>query len=69
MTRSRATRYDAVARDTVASGALLRLFDITTLPVLIHSFACAETRAEDPMIRAFRGWFLTQADDRLATAK
>ncbi|EAQ04547.1 Transcriptional regulator, LysR family protein [Pseudooceanicola batsensis HTCC2597] len=48
--------YDMMVRDTLASGRLVRLFDQVTLPFVIYSFACAEARAGEPMIRAFRHW-------------
>lgn len=48
--------YDAVVRDTLASGRLVRLFHEITVPVLIYSVAYPEHRASDPMIRAFADW-------------
>lgn len=48
--------YDAMVRDTVASGRLVRLFDQVTMPVAIYSVACPEHRAMDPMIRGFSDW-------------
>ena len=49
--------YDAMVRDTVAAGRLVRLFDTVTLPVVIYSVAYPEHRANDPLIRAFADWF------------
>ncbi|EPX83848.1 LysR substrate-binding domain-containing protein [Salipiger mucosus] len=54
--------YDAVARGTIASGRLERLFDIELLPISIYSVACQETRANDPRISAFREWLRQEAD-------
>lgn len=48
--------YDAMARGGLASGKLVRLFDITVPPITIYSVAYAQTRVRDPRIRAFRDW-------------
>ncbi len=48
--------YDAMVRDTVASGRLVRLFEEVTLPILIYSVAYPEHRRDDPMIQAFAAW-------------
>lgn len=48
--------YDAVVRDTVASGRLVRLFDHVTMPIVIYSVAYPLHRADDPMIRSFADW-------------
>ncbi|SFQ08017.1 LysR substrate-binding domain-containing protein [Tranquillimonas alkanivorans] len=54
--------YDAVVRNTLASGRLERLFDIVTLPMAIYSVACQEARAEEPRITAFRAWLRAEAE-------
>lgn len=51
-----AMAFDAMMQGTLASGRLVRLFDTETIPDVIYSVACAEARADDPMIRAFRSW-------------
>lgn len=48
--------YDAMIRDTLASGRLVRLFDSVTIPFVIYSVAYPAARAEDPMICEFRDW-------------
>ncbi len=54
--------YDAVVRGTLASGRLVRLFDISTRPVSIYAVACPASRADDPQIAAFRSWLRAEAD-------
>ncbi len=54
--------YDAVVRDTIASGRLERLFDVTTLPMSIYAIACPESRFDEPQIAAFRHWLLAEAE-------
>jgi LysR family glycine cleavage system transcriptional activator len=56
-----ALAYDAMARGALATGALVRLFDQTTLPITIYSVACQEDRADDPRIRAFSDWLFNEA--------
>lgn len=51
-----ALAYDMMVRGTVASGRLVRLFDTVTMPFVIYSVACAEERADEPLIAAFRAW-------------
>ena len=51
-----ALAYDAMVRDTVASGRLVRLFEHVTMPVAIYAVAYPEHRASDPMIRTFSDW-------------
>lgn len=53
--------YDAVARGTIASGRLLRLFDVSTMPMSIYAIACPEGRAEEARIAAFRHWLRAEA--------
>lgn len=54
--------YDAVVRNTIASGRLERLFDVTTSSISIYAIACPEARAEEPRISAFRYWLLSEAE-------
>jgi Transcriptional regulator len=63
-----ALAYDAMVRDTVNSGRLIRLFDTVTLPRVIYSVAYPEARADTPRIRAFRDWLFEEiARDEAAT--
>lgn len=48
--------YDMMARGTLASGRLVRLFDAVTMPVVIYSLAYPSARQDDPMIMEFRRW-------------
>jgi LysR family glycine cleavage system transcriptional activator len=60
-----AMAFDAMVQGTLASGRLVRLFETDTIPDVIYSVACAEARADDPMISAFRTWLhdeVRQAD-------
>jgi len=52
--------YDSVARGTLASGRLVRLFEAVTLPMIIYSVAYRADRAGDPMIRAFRDFLFQE---------
>lgn len=52
--------YDAMARGTVASGRLVRLFEAETLPITIYSVAYPAGRATDTRIRAFRDWLFEE---------
>ena len=51
-----ALAYDAMVRDTLASGRLVRLFEHVTMPIIIYSVAFREHRRDEPMIRAFAEW-------------
>ena len=53
--------YDAMVRGTIASGRLLRLFNVTTPPMSIYAIACVESRADDPQIAAFMDWLRSEA--------
>lgn len=53
--------YDAVVRDTIADGRLVRLFDTATLPFTIYAIACEARRRDEPLIRAFRDWLLQES--------
>lgn len=54
--------YDAVVRDTVSEGRLLRLFDTVTPPFTIYAVACEAGRQDEPFIRKFREWLVREAD-------
>ena len=54
--------YDAMVRDTVASGRLVRLFDTITMPSVIYSIAYAEDRGGDAMIQQFRDWIFDEVE-------
>lgn len=56
-----AMAFDAMVRDTLTSGRLVRLFDTDTIPSVIYSVAFPETRADDPMIQKFRHWLHDEA--------
>ncbi|MBZ0164325.1 MAG: LysR family transcriptional regulator [Notoacmeibacter sp.] len=58
--------YDAIVRDTLAEGRLVRLFYAVTMPIVIYSVAFPEARAGDPMIREFRDWIFGEAAAREA---
>lgn len=62
-----ALAYDAVVRDTISEGRLLRLFEIETAPFTIYAIACDQRRSENKTIRDFRHWLLeeTKADGTL----
>jgi LysR family glycine cleavage system transcriptional activator len=44
---------------------LVRLFDTVTMPVVIYSLAYPEARKDDPMIRTFRDWILSEMSDEM----
>jgi LysR family glycine cleavage system transcriptional activator len=52
--------YEAMVRETVACGRLVRLFDTVTLPRIIYSVAYPEARAGVPRIAAFRDWLFAE---------
>ncbi|SLN11519.1 Glycine cleavage system transcriptional activator [Roseivivax jejudonensis] len=54
--------YDAVVRGTIASGRLMRLFDVTTPPMSIYAIATPEARAGDARLAAFRRWLRAEAE-------
>ncbi len=64
-----ALAYDAVLRDTLRSGSLVRLFEAVTLPVTIYSIAVPETRRRDPIIRAFRDWLFEEVESERVLAR
>lgn len=53
--------YDAIVRNTLASGRLEKLFETVTMPIIIYSVAYPESRTDDPMIKAFRDWIFGEA--------
>lgn len=55
-----ALAYDAMARNTLEAGRLVRLFDIETPARTIYSFAHAATRRRCPDIRRFRQWLFDE---------
>lgn len=55
-----ALAYGALIDRELASGALVRIFDAATEPVLIYSLACLEGRASVPKIAAFRAWIMDE---------
>jgi LysR family transcriptional regulator, glycine cleavage system transcriptional activator len=57
-----ALAYDAMARNAVEAGKLIRLFDIETPARTIYSFAHAETRTRCPDIDRFRVWLFAEAE-------
>lgn len=52
--------YEAIVRDTLASGRLERLFDTVTMPIIIYSVAYPESQTDDPMTRTFRDWIFAE---------
>ncbi|WP_424928387.1 LysR substrate-binding domain-containing protein [Amaricoccus tamworthensis] len=62
-----ALAYDAVIRDTLSEGRLVRLFEPETPPFTIYAIACDGRRSDDKVISAFRDWLLaeTRADGTL----
>lgn len=56
-----ALAYEALVRDTMAGGSLVRLFDAVTMPITIYSVAYPEHRRGDAQIRAFRDWIFAEA--------
>ncbi len=55
-----ALAYDAMARSTVASGRLVRLFETEIPAITIYSVAYPETRARCPTIRAVCDWLFEE---------
>ena len=55
-----ALAYDAIVRGALVNGTLVRLFDTVSLPITIYSFACQESRHDDPSIHAFRDWLFAE---------
>jgi LysR family glycine cleavage system transcriptional activator len=57
-----ALAYDAMDRNTVETGKLIRLFDIETPARTIYSFAHAESRRRCPDINRFRAWLFEEVE-------
>jgi LysR family glycine cleavage system transcriptional activator len=57
-----ALAYDAMARNTIEAGKLVRLFDVEAPARTIYSFAHAESRRRCPDIRRFRAWIFEEVD-------
>ena len=57
-----ALAYDAMARNTLEAGQLVRLFDIETPSRTIYSFAHAESRRRCPDICRFRAWIFEEVE-------
>lgn len=57
-----ALAYDAMARTGLASGKLVRLFDIEVPPITIYSVAYAERHRRCPQVRAFRDWIFDEVN-------
>jgi LysR family glycine cleavage system transcriptional activator len=55
-----ALAYEAVLRDTLRAGTLVRLFDAVTLPITIYSVAYPVARSGDPLVNAFRDWLFAE---------
>lgn len=64
-----ALAYDAVVRDTINNGTLVRLFDTVTMPFVIYSVAYSDHRKEDPMVREFSAWLHGQAESQGVAAQ
>lgn len=54
--------YDLMVRETLASGRLVRLFETVTMPFVIYSFVCQRSRAQDPLIAAFREFVFREVE-------
>ncbi len=57
-----ALAYDAMARMGLASGKLVRLFDIVVPPITLYSVAYAERHRRCPQVRAFRDWIFDEVN-------
>ncbi len=51
-----ALAYDAVVRDTLASGRLVRISSEVTMPLVIYSVAYPTRQLENSMVREFADW-------------
>lgn len=54
--------YDMMVRETLASGRLVRLFDAVTIPFVIYSFVCKQSRSSEPLISAFRDFVIDEVE-------
>lgn len=57
-----ALAYDAMARNSLEAGKLVRLFDVETPARTIYSFAHAESRRRCPDIVQFRAWLFEEVE-------
>lgn len=57
-----ALAYDAMARNSLEAGKLVRLFDVETSVRTIYSFAHAESRRRCPDISRFRAWLFEEVE-------
>ncbi len=57
-----ALAYDAMARNSLEAGKLVRLFDVETSARTIYSFAHAESRRRCPDINRFREWLFQEIE-------
>ncbi len=64
-----ALAYDALITDEIASGALLKLFDIKTSRKVIYSVTCPECWINRPRVSAFRKWLFRETGRVGCTAK
>ncbi len=55
-----ALAYDAMARNTLETGRLVRLFDVETPARTIYSFACSANRRRCPDIGRLRQWLFDE---------
>ncbi len=58
-----ALAWDAIVRQTLEEGRLVRLFDVMTPPVTIYSVAYPAARADDPRVAAMRDWLLAASEE------
>ena len=54
--------YDLMVRETLESGRLVRLFEAVTMPFVIYSFVCQRSRAQEPLIAAFREFVFKEVE-------
>ncbi len=55
-----ALAYDALIKDTVKAGKLVRLFNIDTTTSVIYSFCCQQCRYNEPKIKTFHDWIFSE---------
>lgn len=53
--------YEAVLRDTLDEGRLIKLFEVGTTPFSIYGLACETGRKDEPLIRGFLEWALSES--------
>ena len=57
-----ALAYGALVTGDLASGALVRLFDINLPSTVIYSLVCPDTHLVRPRVAAFRDWLISAAN-------